>query len=117
MQGLRRWDLIPFSSGDRQSMGDWQFEVIVAPQAPQSPQIANLRWSVCLHVVGSENTPPRFLSGGAPLLISSHILPCSRGHMRGLRSVGPNPPQNPNRAISPLAACRLIVYLPSHHVG
>ena len=42
--------------GDRQTTGDWQFEVIVALGAPQSPQIANRPCSVCRGRVG----------GGAP---------------------------------------------------
>ena len=33
--------------GDRQTTGDWQFEVIVALGAPQSPQNANRPRSVC----------------------------------------------------------------------
>ena len=59
------------------------------------PQIDDFKWSVCLHVVGSENTPPRFLSGGAHLLISSMIPPARRCTC-GVCAHRSTPPQGEN---------------------
>ena len=59
------------------------------------PQLANLQWSVCLHVVGSENTPPRFLSRGANWL-SSNIIPLlSAAHAGFALSAAKPPPFDP----------------------
>ena len=74
---------------DRQSMGDWQFEEIWRPKRQISSNCQSP--VVCLSPCRSirEYTPRCPCFQGAPAF---KVLPCSRGHMRGLRPVGPKPP-------------------------
>ena len=85
---------------DRQDMGDWQFEEKLSPQAQcflKLPISSGLSVSMSLN---SGIPPPkvRAQSGNTP----PKVLPCSRGHMRSSRSVGPNAGFASVRAISSL---------------